>query len=243
LQSVIRLRTLSLQPIGPISRTASVTEEIVTPVSKPSFWKRAWKRIRAFFQKNKLYNPGDERLVDKSLVSWAYLQAGMIETIGCFFSFFMVFGLEGIPFWQLFGTARNNNWGNLVNSVEVGDVVYVRRRFPFLLFSINDFSLTIQFNSVRNISQQCISRGNSSVLWNSCDYSKRDSIYHENLARLSLGPTTISQHENILCIFLVILFRCSYYLHTRNSDNYSNTTCSRLHLGRCGGIWNIVVSV
>jgi sodium/potassium-transporting ATPase subunit alpha len=56
--------------------------------------------LKQFFNReywsDKFENTGAEVLVDGPLLSWAYLEIGVIEAIGCLFSFFLVLQRRGI---------------------------------------------------------------------------------------------------------------------------------------------------
>eukprot|EP00475_Leptophrys_vorax_P005425 TRINITY_DN13281_c0_g3_i2.p1 TRINITY_DN13281_c0_g3~~TRINITY_DN13281_c0_g3_i2.p1 ORF type:complete len:620 (-),score=194.27 TRINITY_DN13281_c0_g3_i2:53-1783(-) len=77
----------------------------------PKKWWEFWKDdvdedkdLKAKRKKNK----AGEKLVDVPLLFWSYLQAGLLEAIAGFCSFFIIFGAEGIPFVAMWGLARSS---------------------------------------------------------------------------------------------------------------------------------------
>ncbi|ORY95164.1 hypothetical protein BCR41DRAFT_365216 [Lobosporangium transversale] len=91
--SVERRRRLATRALPPVVDAES-GEEI-----KPSFMARFKHDFKAMFTsvywREKFESTEDEVLVDAGLLSWAYLEIGIIETIGALVTFFVVFYKEG----------------------------------------------------------------------------------------------------------------------------------------------------
>jgi len=72
---------------------------IITAENQTKFKKLVWS-IQEIFTKDywreKFEKTGAEILVDGALLSWAYLEIGMIEAIGCLTGFFLVMWKRGI---------------------------------------------------------------------------------------------------------------------------------------------------
>jgi sodium/potassium-transporting ATPase subunit alpha len=66
---------------------------------RPSFWARFQHDFKSMFTglywREKFEHTEDEVLVDAGLLSWAYLEVGIIETIGALVTFFVVLYKEG----------------------------------------------------------------------------------------------------------------------------------------------------
>lgn len=72
---------------------------IVSPENQTKIQKYMYSLKRFFsreYWSDKFENTGAEVLVDGPLLSWAYLEIGIIEAIGCLFSFFLVLQRRGI---------------------------------------------------------------------------------------------------------------------------------------------------
>jgi len=63
-----------------------------------------------------------DHLVDGKVVSHSYLQAGVIETMACYFAFFVVMGNHGFPPQSLVNT--RNNWASGSPDLVVNGVTY-----------------------------------------------------------------------------------------------------------------------
>ncbi|KAF9361530.1 hypothetical protein BGX26_002035 [Mortierella sp. AD094] len=90
--SIERRRRLATRALAPVIDTES-GEEV-----KPSFFARFQHEFKSMFSavywREKFESTEDEVLVDAGLLSWAYLEVGMIETIGALLTFFVVFYKE-----------------------------------------------------------------------------------------------------------------------------------------------------
>ncbi|KAG0197603.1 hypothetical protein BGX33_000479 [Mortierella sp. NVP41] len=90
--SVERRRRLATRALPPVYDAES-GEEV-----KPSAWARFQHSFKAMFTslywRERFESTEDEILVDAGLLSWAYLEIGMIETIGGLVTFFVVFYKE-----------------------------------------------------------------------------------------------------------------------------------------------------
>ncbi|KAF9148587.1 hypothetical protein BG015_009667 [Linnemannia schmuckeri] len=91
--SVERRRRLATRALPPVYDAES-GEEV-----KPSAWARFQHSFKAMFTavywRERFESTEDEVLVDAGLLSWAYLEIGIIETIGGLVTFFVVFYKEG----------------------------------------------------------------------------------------------------------------------------------------------------
>ncbi|KAG0353200.1 hypothetical protein BGZ54_002357 [Gamsiella multidivaricata] len=91
--SIERRRRLATRELAPV-RDAESGEEI-----KPSLMARMHHDFKAMFTslywKEKFESTEDEVLVDAGLLSWAYLEVGMIQTVGALVTFFVVLYKEG----------------------------------------------------------------------------------------------------------------------------------------------------
>ncbi|KAG0226863.1 hypothetical protein B0O80DRAFT_439770 [Mortierella sp. GBAus27b] len=91
--SIERRRRLATRALAPVIDAES-GEEI-----KPSFMARFQHEFKAMFTgvywREKFEDTEDEILVDGGLLSWAYLEVGIIETIGGLVTFFVVLYKEG----------------------------------------------------------------------------------------------------------------------------------------------------
>ncbi|KAI1314386.1 hypothetical protein EDD11_002212 [Mortierella claussenii] len=91
--SIERRRRLATRALPPVIDPES-NEEI-----KPSFWARFKHDFKAMFTavywRERFENTEDEVLVDAGLLSWAYLEVGIIETVGALLTFFVVLYKEG----------------------------------------------------------------------------------------------------------------------------------------------------
>lgn len=86
-----------------LRRTHSRFDEeagVVIPGGDRSKMQKLFDKVRQFFTReywsDRFENTGEEVLVDGPLLSWAYFEIGMIETIGCLVSFFVVLNSRGI---------------------------------------------------------------------------------------------------------------------------------------------------
>ncbi|KAF9108730.1 hypothetical protein BGX29_008262 [Mortierella sp. GBA35] len=90
--SVERRRRLATRGLPPVYDAES-GEEV-----KPSAWARFQHSFKAMFTslywRERFESTEDEILVDAGLLSWAYLEIGIIETIGALVTFFVVFYKE-----------------------------------------------------------------------------------------------------------------------------------------------------
>eukprot|EP00475_Leptophrys_vorax_P045386 TRINITY_DN9399_c1_g1_i1.p1 TRINITY_DN9399_c1_g1~~TRINITY_DN9399_c1_g1_i1.p1 ORF type:complete len:957 (+),score=325.90 TRINITY_DN9399_c1_g1_i1:346-2871(+) len=91
------------------------TVEIQSPADKVKVqakWWQCWKWGQHDAEEEELLKKKDlthgERLVDRELLSWSYLQVGSIESLGAFCAYFWVFGIRGINFTSLWGLARSS---------------------------------------------------------------------------------------------------------------------------------------
>ncbi|KAF9365377.1 hypothetical protein BGX34_010199 [Mortierella sp. NVP85] len=91
--SIERRRRLATRALPPVIDAES-GEEI-----RPSFWARFQHDFKSMFTgvywREKFEHTEDEVLVDAGLLSWAYLEVGIIETIGALVTFFVVLYEEG----------------------------------------------------------------------------------------------------------------------------------------------------
>ncbi|KAG0274817.1 hypothetical protein BGZ97_010435, partial [Linnemannia gamsii] len=91
--SVERRRRLATRALPPVYDAES-GEEV-----KPSAWAVFQHNFKAMFTaiywRERFESTEDEVLVDAGLLSWAYLEIGIIETIGGLITFFVVFYKEG----------------------------------------------------------------------------------------------------------------------------------------------------
>jgi sodium/potassium-transporting ATPase subunit alpha len=84
---------------------------VVTLEDQTKMQKFLW-RVRQLFTKeywvDKFENTGAEVLVDGPLLSWAYLEIGVIETIGALVSFFVVLHARGVSPYDAFYMEKHN---------------------------------------------------------------------------------------------------------------------------------------
>ncbi|KAF4636901.1 hypothetical protein G7Y89_g1176 [Cudoniella acicularis] len=86
-----------------LRRTQSRYDEqtgVVIPLEDRTMIQKLVHTVKQFFTKvywvDKFENTGGEVLVDGPLLSWAYIEIGMIEAVGCLVSFFVVMQRRGI---------------------------------------------------------------------------------------------------------------------------------------------------
>jgi sodium/potassium-transporting ATPase subunit alpha len=67
---------------------------------KPGFFRKVFIKLHEFttvaYWEELMENTQDEILVDLPLLSWSYLEVGILETIGCMVSYFVVFWYHGV---------------------------------------------------------------------------------------------------------------------------------------------------
>ncbi|KAI0035024.1 aminophospholipid-transporting P-type ATPase [Vararia minispora EC-137] len=93
-RSIMSLKRRALRRSKTLARDAE-TGEIIPP----SLWSRAKETLSKPFTRNfwvdRLEGSEDETLVDNKLLSYSYLEAGMIETIGALVAYFVIFFIRG----------------------------------------------------------------------------------------------------------------------------------------------------
>ncbi|KAF9172499.1 hypothetical protein BGX21_001487 [Mortierella sp. AD011] len=92
--SIERRRRLATRALAPVIDSESGEE--VKPSAFARFQHEFKSMFTAVYWREKFEGSEDEVLVDAGLLSWAYLEVGIIETVGALLTFFVVFYKAGI---------------------------------------------------------------------------------------------------------------------------------------------------
>ncbi|KAF8162822.1 aminophospholipid-transporting P-type ATPase [Crassisporium funariophilum] len=108
-RSIRALKRRALQRSKTLARDAE-TQEVIQP-SKISIWFSKMKTpFRRSFWENMTEVTDNETLVDGKLLSYAYLEAGMIETLACLIAYFVVFFKNGFSPADLRTAQQNGSY-------------------------------------------------------------------------------------------------------------------------------------
>ncbi|EJD46213.1 P-type cation-transporting ATPase [Auricularia subglabra TFB-10046 SS5] len=92
-------RSISSLKKRALRRTKTLHHDSEGHPIKPSIYRRALLKLQEpftrYFWEDRLEQTDDETLVDGKLLSYAYLEAGVIEFIGCMVAYFVVFFVKG----------------------------------------------------------------------------------------------------------------------------------------------------
>ncbi|TPX40659.1 hypothetical protein SeLEV6574_g06497 [Synchytrium endobioticum] len=119
-------------------------------VAHTTHWIKSWSRLLTADYWAELFEEKDEEvLVDMNLLSWSYLEAGSIQTIGCFVSFFVVqYYYFGVTPYDLQQNATN--WGKGTYTLASGRTLTAEEMATSLAFGQSMYYLSIMFQQMFN---------------------------------------------------------------------------------------------